>query len=187
MKTRCTNRDHPSYGAYGAKGIGVCGRWLSFAVFLADMGERPPGTTLDRIDNSRGYEPGNCRWADTRTQSSNRSDNRQITIGRETLTLAEWSRRSGVGVTTIRARLARGLRDYDVVAAPIKGTSGFRGVTRAHGKWQAAISVGDSSRYLGLYDSPVDAAMAFDAAARALGRTNLNFPDYAKDERTDAP
>ncbi|MFJ4469497.1 hypothetical protein ACIP2X_18665 [Streptomyces sp. NPDC089424] len=72
MIQRCTNPDHPRWADYGGRGITVCERWRDFSNFLADMGECPPGLTLDRIDNDGGYEPGNCRWADYSTQNLNR-------------------------------------------------------------------------------------------------------------------
>lgn len=68
---RCTNPNTKGYRNYGGRGIAVCDRWLDFAAFLADMGERPEGKTLDRINPNGGYEPGNCRWATPKEQSAN--------------------------------------------------------------------------------------------------------------------
>ena len=71
MMTRCYNPNVKSYKDYGGRGVQVCEQWHSFANFLTDMGERPPGTTLDRKDNDRGYAPDNCRWATKAEQASN--------------------------------------------------------------------------------------------------------------------
>jgi hypothetical protein len=74
MKQRCHNPDHRAYRNYGARGVRVCAEWLdSFDSFIRHVGMRPPGGySIDRIDNTRGYEPGNVRWADAKTQNRNR-------------------------------------------------------------------------------------------------------------------
>lgn len=71
MKVRCLNPTHPAFPYYGGRGIGICERWMSFENFLADMGEKPEGLTLDRINNDGNYEPGNCRWTDMIEQTKN--------------------------------------------------------------------------------------------------------------------
>lgn len=73
MIGRCTRLSHHAYARYGGRGITVCERWRAdFWAFVADVGDRPDGMSIDRIDNDRGYEPGNVRWADDSTQAKNR-------------------------------------------------------------------------------------------------------------------
>lgn len=95
MKARCLSPTATEYHNYGGRGIQICERWLGidgFKNFLEDMGRRPQGYTLDRIDSSKDYCPENCRWADWRTQGSNRRGLAMITYREKTQSLKDWSR-----------------------------------------------------------------------------------------------
>lgn len=108
MVSRCNNPRDTNYNRYGAQGIEVCHRWLIFQHFLADMGVRPAGQTLDRIDNSKNYEPANCRWATPAEQLRNTSRNVWLTAENRTMCLTDWCLEKGLDKGTVRARLKRG-------------------------------------------------------------------------------
>lgn len=110
MIHRCTHSTHPAYHRYGGRGIRVCDRWIGSLVdFVADMGERPSRAhSIDRIDVNGNYEPGNCRWATRLEQGVNKSTNRYVNHDGMRLSVREWSRRTGIGATTIRQRLDLG-------------------------------------------------------------------------------
>lgn len=108
MIARCTNPNNVMFYLYGGRGITVCERWRTFDNFLADMGPRPDGLTLDRIDPEGHYEPGNCRWATPKEQQENRRCARLITYNGETKTLAEWARSRDLSFLCLWNRLERG-------------------------------------------------------------------------------
>jgi hypothetical protein len=105
---------------YRDRGISVCERWQSFENFLADMGERPPGKTIDRIDNDRGYEPGNCRWATPTEQQNNKRTNHRLAFNGETLTVCEWADRVGVNRMTLFGRLRTGWSVEKALTTPAR-------------------------------------------------------------------
>lgn len=101
-------KDDPRYVNYGGRGIAVCERWLDYPTFLADMGERPSGMTLDRYPNGAGnYEPGNCRWATPHEQMVN---SRAFKLFPEVITEIKRLRTTGMTLDAIATRmsLARG-------------------------------------------------------------------------------
>lgn len=118
MKQRCRNRKQPTFVLYGGRGINYCGRWELFTAFLEDMGERPTGTTLDRVDPDGNYEPGNCRWASVLEQARNRRTTQRVTINGETRPLTEWCALFGVNVKAARARIYRGVAPELAVTVP---------------------------------------------------------------------
>lgn len=105
MMSRCYRPETHSFARYGGRGIQVCARWHKFDGFVADMGTRPHGRTLDRIDNDGNYEPANCRWATLEEQNLNRSTTVKINLGGEILCLTAAAAKLGIHITTLRCRL----------------------------------------------------------------------------------
>lgn len=121
MKARCLNVRHPAYPDYGERGITVCTRWLeSFENFLADMGYKPDGLTLERRNNDGPYSPDNCYWATWMQQAQNRRSTRLATFAGETLCFAEWARRVGLSCSVFAGRIRRGWSMDRALATPLQ-------------------------------------------------------------------
>lgn len=121
MKTRCYDSRDPKYHLYGGRGIKVCDRWLhSFENFYQDMGVRPEGTTLDRVDSNGPYAPDNCRYADIFTQNNNKRTNIRLTLGTETHTLSEWARTLKVTRNTLASRYYKGWSTEQILTTPVR-------------------------------------------------------------------
>jgi len=118
MRARCNNPKNKRWERYGGRGISICSRWDDFENFLADMGNRPKGTTLDRIDNNGNYEPSNCRWATFTEQMRNRGNTIRLTHEGVTLSAPEWAEKTGLPVKTIYCRVDYGWPDKDVLTVP---------------------------------------------------------------------
>lgn len=125
MMQRCHNPDDSSYRNYGARGIFVFDAWRGaggYELFLGHIGRRPtPAHSLDRIDNSRGYEPGNVRWATAAEQRRNSRQNVYVTIDGETMVATDWARRVGLSPSVVLNRLARGWDERSAVFGRIRG------------------------------------------------------------------
>lgn len=115
MLARCNNLKSTSYKHYGAKGIKVCERWHDFVNFYADMGDKPEGQTLDRIDNSKGYEPGNVRWATWKQQNRNKPITKRLVWNGELLPMARIAELAGVPRKKFENRIRQGMPVEDAV------------------------------------------------------------------------
>lgn len=124
--SRCYNPKDIRYPNYGGRGITVCERWHTLENFLADMGKRPPGLTLDRLDNDGNYELSNCEWRTNRDQANNKRNNKLLTLHGKTQTRAQWSRKLGIAAGTIGQRLASGWSVERALTTPVarSGTAG---------------------------------------------------------------
>lgn len=116
MKSRCNNPRNPQYHDYGGRGINFCEQWNEFAAFLADMGPRPEGTTLDREDNDGNYEPGNCRWATRKQQRRNMRTTKMVTLGGVTKPFADWCDERGISREKVRGRVRSGWSYEDALS-----------------------------------------------------------------------
>ncbi len=126
MHARCYNPNHTHFDRYGGRGIHICPEWnrsnniLAFENFVRDMGPRPDGSCIERINNNAHYEPTNCRWATGREQSHNRSNNVSISAFGENKLLLDWVKdsRCQANVNTLRLRIKAGWQPERAISLP---------------------------------------------------------------------
>lgn len=192
MKRRCYNPKCSEYKYYGARGITICDRWLdSFDAFFADMGPRPVGHSIDRIDNDLGYAPENCRWATPGVQRRNQRACFYIEHAGRRMVLRDWAQEVGISELTLWSRIRK--RGWSIEKAlttpPLSSeeaslagraaqtnpsrriqrnnSTGFKGVSfhRGHNRYRAQINIGGKQRFIGEYMTPEEAAHAYNKAS----------------------
>lgn len=142
MHTRCSNENDPTYPKYGGAGVTVCKRWNKFESFLADMGERPPGTTLDRKENSKGYSKSNCRWATRQEQARNRGTSILLSQDSGVRCIAEVARaQAAVDTSTVYRRLKSGWSTADALSLPAHPSITFEGRTQSVAAWAREVGI----------------------------------------------
>lgn len=151
MKARCGHTKSPANHNYGGRGIKVCDRWLGskrgegFRNFIADMGDRPLGTSIERINNDGNYEPGNCCWATAKQQGENKRCNRFVTIQGKTVTQAEASRMLFGNNNTLCVRLSSGFTLDEALSFPVVRGGDPRGLKKGH-RNSAILTIADVRR-----------------------------------------
>ena len=116
MKERCLNKNNHNYERYGARGISICDEWVhDFEAFVSDMGERPDGHTIDRIDVNGNYCKENCRWATPKQQAENRRTTNKFLFKGEYVYASQLIEIYGLAKTTLRRRIASGMTDDDLI------------------------------------------------------------------------
>lgn len=108
MWDRCTLASNYGFPNYGGRGVTICERWSKFENFLADMGERPAGKTLDRKDSNGEYSPANCRWATRVEQARNQRNNVNLTHNGKTQCVSAWAKDAGISYQLFQQRIAKG-------------------------------------------------------------------------------
>lgn len=115
MRGRCNNKNDGSYKDYGGRGIAVCERWNNFSYFFEDMGPRPKGYTIERLDNDGPYSPDNCKWASNVEQSNNKRSNSIILFNGKSQSVADWCRELSLKYSIVNSRISSGWTDYSEI------------------------------------------------------------------------
>lgn len=182
MLDRCRNKNNPAWQYYGGRGIKVCKRWLGpkgFQNFLADMGSRPSGKSIDRKNNDGNYTPRNCRWATAAEQARNKSTTKKLKLHGKTQTIADWAEEYDLPYKLIWKRihnwgwsLAKALttpRDYKspigpAVAAHTKHVFEHAGRSQTLASWARELGI----KYITLYNRVITRKMTLSEAIRCL-------------------
>lgn len=122
MKSRCFNPNDKNWANYGGRGITVCSEWKdSFTAFITFLGRRlSPRHTLERIDNEKGYEPGNCIWATRKEQNRNHRRSRILSLNGQSKTVSQWAEDLGIGRPVLESRLRSGWTDQAILTTPVR-------------------------------------------------------------------
>lgn len=135
IRNRCNNPNEPAYQNYGGRGISVCQEWSKFTKFYSDMGDPPPGMTLDRVDNDKGYSLENCQWRSRTEQGRNKRNNVLICLDGETHPLSFWAERFNIGYKVVHQRLRLGWSPNAAITTPvIKTRAGIGGGMKFPGR-----------------------------------------------------
>jgi len=148
MLDRCYNTENQAWNNYGGRGISVCDRWLGedgLDNFCKDMGPPLPDQSIDRIDNSLGYSPDNCRWASAKQQARNRRSSKLITIGEETKSMAEWCEVYNIQYSLVKDRIQDGWDPLKAFTTPKKRT--YLNVGDKFNYWTIISKVDDCNKY----------------------------------------
>lgn len=141
MRQRCRGTgSERNKECYADRGISICERWSAYENFLSDMGERPTGMTLDRINNDAGYYPENCRWATIETQSRNRRSTILVRVNDEWMCLKDACEKTGTKYGTAKERIRRGMTSEEAVETPVAETYKHRKYRNGNGRKQIASS-----------------------------------------------
>lgn len=149
MKDRCFNKNNSQYKNYGDRGISVCAEWMDFKNFFADMGEKPNGMSIERLDNNAGYSKKNCKWASAKEQSRNRRANTFITYKNKTKCIAEWAEITGINCQVIRIRFLKGMSPREILTKKVrkKRKITFNGITKSIPKWAEYLGIKEITLY----------------------------------------
>ena len=119
MRHRCLSPKSNKWDYYGGRGITICERWSTFENFYLDMGERPKGKTLDRIDNDGNYCPENCKWSTAEEQVNNRRNTVILELNGKSMTIPQWAKHLGINKKTLATRMYSGMSTKDILEKPV--------------------------------------------------------------------